>query len=102
MEVKLIMQWDIKEGMDQEYFDFIVRKWIPASNDLGLETIGAWYTVYSRTKVPQIRVEIRSEDLKSLKDKLNSAEWKDLLSKLDEFIENYSHKIVPMSGNFQF
>ena len=29
MNVKVIMSWDIKEGQEQEYFEFVVRHFMP-------------------------------------------------------------------------
>jgi len=34
MAVKLLMTWDILPGREQEYFEFVVRDWIPGSNAL--------------------------------------------------------------------
>ncbi len=50
MSVKLLMHWDIRPGRDQEYFEFVVREWVPGIQKLGLQPTGAWYTVYSRSK----------------------------------------------------
>ena len=42
------MNWDIKPGRDQDYFEFVIHEWVPGVNRLGIETIAAWYTIYSR------------------------------------------------------
>lgn len=101
MSVKLIMTWDIKPGMDQDYFEFVVREWVPMTNRLGLQTIGAWYTVYSRDNAPQIMSEAIAEELDEMRRIIDSPEWRELHAKLMEYVQNYDQKIVRTSGGFQ-
>ena len=75
MSVKLLMNWDIKPGRDQEYFEFVVREWVPGIQRLGLQPTGAWYTVYSRDKeAPQMLTEGITKDLDSMRVILDSDE----------------------------
>ena len=37
MKLKLIMTWNILPNHEQEYFDFLVRKFVPNMNRLGFE-----------------------------------------------------------------
>ena len=46
MAVKLLMTWNITPGREQDYFEFVVREFIPQIQQLGLETTDAWITVY--------------------------------------------------------
>jgi len=101
--VKLLMHWDIKPGKDQDYFEFVVREWVPGVTKLGLETTGAWYTVYSRDgNTPQILAEGIVDTLEDMKALLASDEWDELHDKLLEFVDNYNHKVVRVTGGFQF
>jgi hypothetical protein len=104
MSVKLLMNWDIKPGQDQEYFEFLVREWAPGILKLGVQASGAWYTVYSRDEeTPQILQEIIAEDLLLMKRVLSSDDWKELHDRLQEYVDNYAQKIVRVtSGDFQF
>jgi hypothetical protein len=102
MTVKLLMNWDIKPGRDQEYFEFVVREWVPGIQRLGLKPTGAWYTVYSRDRdLPQIMTEGIADDLDSMRDIIDSDEWQQLYDKLSEYVSNYQQKIVRASGGFQ-
>ncbi len=102
MTVKLLLHWDIKPGRDQEYFEFVVREWVPGIQKLGLQPTGAWYTVYSRDKdAPQIMTEGVAGDLDSMRDILSSDEWQTLHERLQEFVQNYQQKIVHVTGGFQ-
>lgn len=102
MSVKLLMNWDIKPGMDQEYFEFVMREWVPGISKMGLEAIGAWYTVYSRTDQPQMMTEVLGESLDDMRDILKSPEWLLLHKRLLEFVQNYHQKVVHVTGGFQF
>ncbi len=102
MSVKLLMYWDIKPGRDQDYYQFLIREWGPGITRLGVEASGAWWTIYSRQPTPQIMAEAIADDLPTMREILDSPEWKQLHSRLLEYVENYSQKIVPTSGEFQF
>lgn len=103
MSYKLIMNWDIKDGQDQEYFEFVVREWVPATSTLGLQMIAAWYTVYSaHDDVPKIMAEGLADDKATMRRILGSPEWRSIQERLMEYVENYSQKVVPVSGGLQF
>jgi len=96
------MNWDIKDGQDQEYFEFVVREWLPGVNKLGIKTTWAWYTVYSRTSdTPQIMAEAVADDLNAIQGVLDSDEWSDLHDQLLEYVNNYQQKVVRVTGGFQ-
>ena len=102
MNVKLIMNWDIKPGRDQDYFEFKVREWIPGITDMGLKPSGAWYTAYSRGECPQILTEVVANDLLTMQEILESEEWQSLHEKLLDYVDNYEQKIVRIrNGGFQ-
>ena len=101
MSVKLLMNWDIKPGRDQDYFEFLVREWAPGITKLGIETIAAWYTVYSRSDTSQIMAEAIADDVTTMRDILQSDEWEDLHNRLLEYVNNYRHKVVYVTGGFQ-
>lgn len=102
MTVKLLMNWDIKPGRDQEYFEFVVREWVPGVQKLGLQPTGAWYTVYSRDpETPQMMTEGIAKDLEAMRSILNNPNWANLHDQLTEFVHNYKHKIVHVTGGFQ-
>lgn len=102
LNVKLLMNWDIKPGRDQDYFEFVVREWVPGVDRLGIKTIAAWYTVYSRdTETRQIMAEALTEDLPTMQNILHSNEWEKLHDELMKYVENYSHKVVYVNGGFQ-
>ncbi len=101
--VKILMNWDVKPGRDSEFFEFVMREWVPGITKLGLEPTGAWYTMYSREDAdPRYMAEGIVENLNQMQQILDSEEWDELQERLMEFVENYSQKIVRVSGGFQF
>jgi hypothetical protein len=101
MSVKLMMYWDIKPGRDQDYFEFVVREWVPGITRLGVQTTGAWYSVWSRTEGPQIMAEAVVDDLQTAQRVLKSPEWLELHDRLLEYVNNYKQKVVRTTGYFQ-
>jgi hypothetical protein len=102
MSVKLLMHWDIKPGRDQEYFEFLIREWGPGISRMGVEPSGAWWTAYSTRALPQIMAEAIADDYTTMKQILESQEWKQLHERLLEYVDNYDQKVVRTSGEFQF
>jgi hypothetical protein len=103
MSVKLIMHWDIKQDQDQDYFEFVVREFVPAITRLGLRPTGAWYSLYSRKlDEPRMMSEAEADNLETMRGILTSPEWGRLHEQLLEYVENYSRKVVYTSGDFQF
>lgn len=102
MNVKLIMNWDIKPGKDQEYFEFMVREWVPSTNRMGLQMIAAWLTVYaSDESIPRIMAEGLADDMSSMQRILRSADWEEIQTRLMDYVDNYSQKAVYTDGDFQ-
>ncbi|GAB5491813.1 MAG: hypothetical protein Phog2KO_20280 [Phototrophicaceae bacterium] len=102
MSVTLIMTWDIKEDMEQEYFQFVVREWVPATSRLGLQPVAAWYTQWRIDEtVPMIRAEAIADDADTIHDILKDPDWHSIQAQLMEYVENYSHKVVETTGEFR-
>jgi len=100
MAVKLIMTWDIAAEHEQEYFEFVVREFIPGVQRMGLELSDAWATVYGNQ--PQILVGAVLPSASKAKQILDSKEWRGLFNQLQDFVINYSQKLVEAHGGFQF
>ena len=100
MAVKLILTWDISPERDQEYFEFVVREFIPGVQRLGFELSDAWATVYGSQ--PQILVGAVLPSMTKARQIMRSNEWKSLNNQLKEYVQNYNQKIIPKRGGFQF
>ncbi|HZD55758.1 MAG TPA: hypothetical protein VE136_03490 [Anaerolineales bacterium] len=100
MAVKLLMSWDISPGREQEYFEFVVREFIPGMQRLGLEPTDAWFTMYGEDQ-PQILTGAQISNKQALERILGSPEWKNLTDQLSNYVEDFSTKIVPARKGFQ-
>lgn len=99
MTVKLLMTWDIRSGREQDYFEFVVREFIPGVQRMGLEPSDAWFTMYGER--PQILAGIVSSNRASLDQVLKSEEWDKLTNQLLDYVENFVFKVVPARSGFQ-
>lgn len=99
MAVKLLMTWDIVPGREQDYFEFVVREFIPGMQRMGLEPSDAWFTMYGQQ--PQIMTGAQMPTLSELEQVLASEEWQSLVRQLADYVEDYQFKIVPARVGFQ-
>ena len=99
MAVKLLMTWDILPGREQEYFEFVVRDWIPGIQRLGLEPSDAWITMYGDQ--PQIMASAQTNSIMVMQRILDTSEWNDLTRQLLDYVEDFKYKIVPARSGFQ-
>lgn len=99
MAVKLLMTWDILPGREQEYFEFVVREFVPGMQRLGIQPTEAWYTTYGDR--PQILTGGVTEDLDQMQTALSTDDWEELRESLMEYVTNFNWKVVKASGGFQ-
>ncbi len=99
--VKILMQWDIKAGMNNEYFEYVMREWLPNATKLGLTPIEAWYNVYAASNIPSIMAGAIAADESAMRAIITSDDWMELQDELLEYVENYRYKIVRVTGEYQ-
>ncbi|HXF86541.1 MAG TPA: hypothetical protein VNK49_14265 [Anaerolineales bacterium] len=98
--VKVLMTWDISSERDQEYFEFIIGEFIPGVQRMGLQPAEAWATIYGA--YPQIQVGLLAENAAEARRILESSDWGQLQDRLFRYVKNFSYKVVPARGGFQF
>jgi hypothetical protein len=99
MAVKLLMTWDIIPGKEQEYFEFVVREFVPGMQSLGIQPTEAWYTTYGDR--PQILTGGITKDYQAMKAALETEDWDSLRDKLLGYVTNFEWKVVHATGGFQ-
>ena len=97
--IKLLMSWDIKQGQENDFFEFIMREFAPGIMKMGLKTTEVWYTIYGDG--PQMQTEAVTEDLETMRRIIGSSEWEKLHSKLLRYVTNFRQKVVRHNGRFQ-
>ena len=99
MTVMLLMTWDILPGREQEYFEFVVRDFIPGLQNLGMQPSDAWYTMYGEQ--PQIMAGAEIDSMTTLQRIRESPQWDELIESLLEYVNNLNYKVVPSRSGFQ-
>lgn len=99
MAVKLLMTWDIVPGREQEYFEFVVREFVPGIQRLGIQPTEAWYTTFGHR--PQILTGGIAENRQTMERALATDEWEKLRGRLLEFVTNFEWRVVRATGGFQ-
>jgi hypothetical protein len=97
--VKLLMTWDIIPGREQEYFEFVVREFVPGIQRLGIQPTEAWYTTYGRR--PQILTGVVADTLARMELALGTEDWRRLRDRLLDYVTNFESRIVRATGGFQ-
>ena len=93
------MTWDILPGREQEYFEFVVRDWIPGIQRMGMEPSDAWFTMYGNP--PQILSAAQMPNMNTLQRILDSPDWKELTRRLMDYVEHFDYKVVQARSGFQ-
>lgn len=99
MAVKLLMTWDILPGREQEYFEFVVRDFIPGVQGMGMEPSDAWFTMYGNQ--PQVMAAMLAPNMNTLQSILQSQDWKNMSQRLLDYVENFEYKVVQARSGFQ-
>ena len=94
------MSWDIIPGREQEYFEFVVRRFMPGVQKLGMALSDAWVTIYGDH--PQILVGAIVPGQDKAWKIITSEAWQKLNDQLLDFVQNYEIKLAPLQGGFQF
>ncbi|UYN90546.1 MAG: hypothetical protein KIT08_04745 [Anaerolineales bacterium] len=97
--IKLLMTWDIQPGREEDYFEFHIRKFVPALEGLGVALSEAWLTVYGEQ--PRLLAEAVIPTMDTARRVLDSSAWQDLGIQMQELVDNFDYKLVPARGGFQ-
>ena len=97
--VKLLMTWDIREGKESSYMEFVVHELGPKLGELGLTITDAWYTIAGEG--PQVIIGGVTESRQTLYEILQHPNWRKLQRSLQDYVVNYCQKIASPQGFFQ-
>ena len=98
-KVKLVLSFDIRPGTQQVYYQFMISQFIPAAQGMGLQMSDAWHTVYG--DYPSRITHFVGLDQDAMRKVLLGPEWRELEKRLQEYVTNYSWRIVPLRERFQ-
>ncbi|MGD8703336.1 MAG: hypothetical protein PVG51_12165 [Desulfosarcina sp.] len=96
MPVKFNQYWTVDFDKIREYEKFIIRKYIPGINKLGIHIVAGWTVLiggYSETILEGI-----SNDLELLERALTDKKYRDLSDELQDYIKKYKNKVLVKTG----
>jgi len=97
--VKLIMTWNIRQGKENEYVEFLTHDFIRLVMGMGFHPLDAWYSVWGHG--PQVIAGGVAKDLKTMEEALASDQWKTLQTRLQEYVVDMEYKVVEATRGFQ-
>ena len=96
MTVKLNQYWTIIPGKTEEYNKFILKKFIPGVNQLGLHTVAVWSVLVGAYS--EIMFESVTSDLDLLEKVLQNKKYKELKADLHNYVRKYKSKVLVKTG----
>ncbi len=97
MTVKLNHYWTIINSMKNDYDKFIIRKFIPGVNQLGLHTVAGWCVLVGAYS--EIVFETVASDLDLLEKALQDPRYQMLKAELLNYVKSYKTKVLIKTGN---
>jgi hypothetical protein len=98
--VKLLLSYNIRGNDTQAYYEFVLGRYIPMMQSLGLEMSEAWHTEYGNYPIRLIGFVARDEE--TMNKVLGDETWEDLNEQLEEYVTDFSYKIVPYTVGFRY
>ena len=96
MPVKLNHYWTVIHDRRNEYEKFIINKFIPKINKLGLHTVAGWSVLVGGYS--EIVFECVSNDLDQLEKALQHPNYKEMKARLFNYVKNYKTKVLVKTG----
>jgi len=96
MAILFTQYWDVVEGKDAEYEQFILRTYIPSLEKAGLTVVGGYYVVVGAG--PRIVGASTAKDPLKLQELVTSHEYTVALEQLFPLVRNYSSKLLVSYG----
>jgi hypothetical protein len=97
---KLLICYDMKEGMQEAYYQFVLGELAPAMQSIGLYMLQVYHTAYGKYPVRQL--EFVAEDLETIRNAMKSEIWRHVQGRFQALTCNYTQKIVRFREGFQF
>jgi hypothetical protein len=98
--VKLIITYDPVPERREAYFRYVLGEFVPALEQMGLTLSEAWHTAYG--EYPLRLNGFLASDEEQMTSILNSDEFRALEARLQEFVINYTRRVVACRSSFQF
>lgn len=96
---KLILTYNMRDNAVQEYYQFVLGRYIPLMRSVGWDMIEAWETSYGNG--PDRTVAFVNRQQGDWQDLLESETWHELNHQLLNYVTDFDYKVVPYRQTFQ-
>jgi hypothetical protein len=96
---KLLLTYEVNHDRQQEYYQFLMGRYLPALQSMGFQMSEAWHTAYGNA--PNRLLGLVCADENGMRDLLDSDLWAELNEELEQFVTDFEYKFVPYRGGFQ-
>lgn len=96
---KLLISYNINLEDAQEYYEFVLGRYIPVMQALGLEMSEAWHTAFG--DYPNRLIGFVSRDDELMREVLTGGTWEELNDELREHVTEFDYKVIPYRLGFQ-
>lgn len=97
---KLLLTYDVSPEHLQEYYRFVLGRYVPVMQAMGLEMSDAWHTAYG--DFPNRLIGFVARDKETLQSILQNDSWLALNEELQQFVSGFHYKVIPNREGFQF
>lgn len=97
--VLFTQHWDVAPGRQQEYSDFVMTRYNPTLNKIGIRLVGGYYVAIGAG--PRITAVGVTDGLRQLDEALERGEYQEVTSALMELVYNYQSRILAPTGRVQ-
>ena len=97
MPVKFNQYWTIISERREEYGKFMIQKFVPGINSLGIHVVAGWSVLVG--SYSEMIVESMSNDLELIERALRNPKFKELKDELLDYVKSYKTKILVPTGN---
>ena len=99
MQIKIVMNWNIRPNKEAEYSEFVVNEFIPRLTRIGLDNLEFWYTRYGDAS--QIQASGIANSMDEMNNITSSEEWESLQDMLTGYVKDYRQKLIKATNSFQ-
>ena len=97
--LKLLLSYEVRAENLQEYYQFVMGRYIPTMQAMGMQMSEAWHTAYG--DAPNRLIGFVCQDELTMATLLENTTWQDLNEQLEKYVIDFSFKVVPYRGAFQ-
>jgi len=97
--VKLIVTWNIRDGKETEFLDFINNDFTRLFLAMNIQPTEAWYAIWGQG--PQAMICGVARDQAAMETAMSGPEWEEANAKIAQFAKDVRTRVVEKTDGFQ-